>query len=484
MTAWLPLPPIDGAGCAGEPLDKTETATPNRANADAHAIASRLRALPVALRSWEREHWMLATLTASTIALIAAIAPGFANATLHPETLPRVVQELPLPEPEPIVIEASPDAVLAEAPAAEPMWRSVEVQRGQTMGNIFASLSLSGATLQNLLKHPGAKESLTRIHPGKRFEFLISPEGALQALRFERDESSVVTLHLDQGKVSEQVEQRDMQVRIAMRAGEIRDSLYNAGAKAGLSNGTIVEMAKVFGYDIDFAQDLRVGDHFSVVYEEVYRDGERLRGGDILAATFINQGKRYTAFRYEFADGRREYFDETGRPLRKSFMRTPVEFTRISSVFSAARKHPILGRTRAHQGVDYAAPSGTPIMAAGEGRVSFAGWQNGYGRTIVIDHGRGYTTLYGHMSKLGKYKTGARVQQGATIGYVGMTGLASGPHLHYEFRINGAHRDPLKVTMPKPEPLPRAELARFSMQTQPLLAKLELMDGSRKLAKR
>ena len=461
-------------------MDKTETTSPNRA----HSIASRLRAMPAALRCWEREHWLLATLTASTVALVAAIAPGFANATLQPEALSYVVQELSLPDPEPILIEAPVDDVPRQAQATESEWRRVEVQRGQTMGDIFASQSLSATTLHTLLQHPGAKDSLTRIHPGKPFEFLISTEGALQAMRFERNETSFVTLTLDDGKVSEQIEQRDMQVRIAMTAGDIRDSLYNAGAQAGLTNGTIVEMAKVFGYDIDFAQDLRVGDHFSVVYEEIYRDGERLRGGDILAATFTNQGKRYTAFRYEFADGRREYFDETGRPLKKSFMRTPVEFTRISSVFSAARKHPILGRIRAHQGVDYAAPTGTPIMAAGEGRISFAGWKSGYGRTIIIDHGRGYSTLYGHMSRLGKHQTGARVQQGATIGYVGMSGLASGPHLHYEFRLNGAHRDPLKVTLPKPEPLPKAEFARFSMQTQPLLAKLELMDGSRKIAKR
>jgi murein DD-endopeptidase MepM/ murein hydrolase activator NlpD len=170
--------------------------------------------------------------------------------------------------------------------------------------------------------------------------------------------------------------------------------------------------------------------------------------------------------------------------MKKSFLRTPLEFRRISSLFSSARKHPVLGRVRAHKGVDYAANSGTPIMSAGDGRIKFAGWQNGYGRTVIVDHGRGYTTLYGHMSRFGKYKTGARVRQGDIIGHVGKSGLATGPHLHYEFRVAGVHRDPLKVTLPKPEPLPGSELARFRLHTQPLLAKLELLEGGRQFASR
>src|SRR5690606_28363930 len=261
-----------------------------------------------------------------------------------------------------------------------------------------------------------------------------------------------------------------------------RSSLFAAGAEAGMDDAVILELAKVFGYDIDFAQDLRTGDRFSVVYDEVYRDGERLRGGEVLAATFVNQGRRYSAFRYRFEDGRTAYYDAEGRPMKKSFLRMPIEFARISSRFTSARKHPVLGRVRAHKGVDYAANSGTPIMAAGDGKVFFAGWQNGYGRTIILDHGRGYTTLYGHMSRLGKYKTGQRVRQGDVIGYVGATGLATGPHLHYEFRVAGVHRDPLKVTLPKPEPLPAQELARFRLQVAPMLAQLELLDSGTQLA--
>jgi len=253
--------------------------------------------------------------------------------------------------------------------------------------------------------------------------------------------------------------------------------LFADGEAAGLSTPLILEMAKVFGYDIDFAQDLRVGDEFSVVYEEVYREGERLRTGDILVASFVNQGRKFTAFRYVFPDGRVEYFDAEGRPMKKGFLRMPIEFARLSSRFNPNRRHPVLGTVRAHRGVDYAASTGTPIMSAGDGRISFVGTQRGYGRTVIVDHGNGITTLYAHMSRFAGRRNGSRVRQGDIIGYVGSSGLASGPHLHYEFRVKGVHRDPLKVTFPKPEPLPKAELARFHSQTGPWLARLELLEG-------
>ncbi len=457
--------------------------------APAHPVAA-VATVVLTPRSWRREHFILASLFATVTTLVAAIAPGFANATRQPIDPVLITQPLALPDIDAAVtakVHASSDTSESAVQGAVPSeadWQTVTVQPGQTLGNIFESLGLPVATMHRVLAHPGARAPLTRIRPGTQFKFDIGAAGVLRAVHFERDEASRVTLTLHQDTIAEQIQQRAMQHRIQMAGGEIEGSLFGAGAKAGLSNGAIAELAQVFGYDIDFAQDLRVGDRFSVVYDEVYRDGERLRAGDILAATFINQGKRYTAFRYEFADGRHEYFDETGRPLKKSFLRTPVDFIRISSVFSTARKHPILGRVRKHDGVDYAAGTGTPIVSAGEGRITFAGWKNGYGRTVIVDHGRGYTTLYGHMSRFGKAKTGARVSQGQTIGYVGMSGLASGPHLHYEFRINGAHRDPLKVTLPKPEPLERTELARFRLQTQPMLAKLQLIDGGRAYASR
>jgi murein DD-endopeptidase MepM/ murein hydrolase activator NlpD len=207
-----------------------------------------------------------------------------------------------------------------------------------------------------------------------------------------------------------------------------------------------------------------------VVYEELWRDGQRIGTGDVIGATFTNRGKRFTAYAWA-PDGKTEYFDETGRPLKKVLMRIPIEFARLSSTFGM-RKHPVLGRMRAHKGVDYAARTGTPIMAAGDGKVAFVGWKNGYGRAVIIDHGQGRSTLYGHMSAWGKEKQGQRISQGSTIGYVGMSGLATGPHLHYEFRINGGQVNPLTVTMPKPQPLSGVALVKFRAATAPALAKL------------
>jgi murein DD-endopeptidase MepM/ murein hydrolase activator NlpD len=418
----------------------------------------------------------LASLAGAALLVAALIGPGFADASLQ-ERRVEISLEVPPPAAEAL-------AVVEPISTATADWQVVQVRGGQTLGAIFSSLGLSGRDLHRVLEHPGARKPLSRIRPGDEFAFDIDPDGRLRALRFDRDEGHRVVLTVDEDGISEEVLPRMLQHRVQLVSGEITESFYGAGERAGMSPAAILELAKVFGYDIDFAQDLRVGDRFHAVYEEVWRDGERLRQGDVLAATFVNQGKRYQVFRYEFADGRVEHFDADGRPTKKSFLRMPIDFARISSRFSSARKHPVLGTTRAHRGVDYAAGTGTPIMAAGDGRVKFAGWQGGYGRTMILDHGNGITTLYAHMSRFGGHKTGSRVRQGSVIGYVGASGLATGPHLHYEFRIAGVHRDPLKVTLPKPEPLPRSELARFQLQMQPMLAQLELLEGGRAYATR
>lgn len=434
------------------------------------APAGRDTPAALALPPFRRHHFLLAGAVAALLGLLTLSVRGDAGAELAATS---TTIELPLPA-DPLATVAAPEQ---DSSAAAAQWRTVKVAPGQTLGEIFASLGLSATTMHRLLDHPGARAPLTRIRPGNEFAFSLDPAGELLALRFDRDEGERVVLHLDGDRIREETQARAIQRRVHTASGEIRDSLFNAGERAGMSHTAILELAKAFGYDIDFAQDLRVGDRFDVVYEEIWRDGERLRSGDVLAATFVNQGKRYQVFRYQFADGRTDYFDADGRPMKKGFLRMPIDFARISSRFSSARKHPVLGTTRAHKGVDYAAATGTPIMAAGDGRVTFAGWKGGYGRTIIIQHANNVTTLYGHMSRLGNYKNGSRVRQGDVIGYVGATGLATGPHLHYEFRIAGVHRDPLKVTMPKPEPLPRAEFARFRMQTQPLLAQLNVLAG-------
>jgi murein DD-endopeptidase MepM/ murein hydrolase activator NlpD len=255
--------------------------------------------------------------------------------------------------------------------------------------------------------------------------------------------------------------------------------LFGAGQDAGLSDVTIMKLADVFNYDIDFAQDLRSGDTFSLIFEEVWRDGERVRTGDILAASFTNRGKRFEIYRFVDADGRADYYSSDGRSRARAFIRTPLEFSRITSRFSLGRKHPVLGTMRAHRGVDYGAPTGTPIKATGAGTVEFIGTQNGYGKVVILKHGKEFTTLYGHMSRFAKgVQRGSRVQQSQIIGYVGMTGLATGPHLHYEFRKGGAHRDPLSVDLPVADPLSGTEIARFKRITMPLIAQMGTLEST------
>ena len=419
---------------------------------------------------------MLCGLFGSLTVLVATIVPGFSGAMRESAAaLPRTTLSLPLPP----MAESAANAVVGSA------WQVVRVQSGQTLGTLFEEMGVPASVMHRVLENKTARGPLSRLRAGAELAFEIGAAGELRGLRFDRDESSRIELLLTGEGIEEKVIERPLERRTMIASGSIGDgtsSLYAAGARAGLGNGAINQMANAFSYDIDFTQDLRVGDSFKVVYEEIWRDGERLRTGDVIAASFMNRGKEYTALRY-VRDGKVEFFDIAGRPLKKSFMRMPIEFARISSRFNPHRRHPVLGTVRAHKGVDYAAGTGTPIMAAGDARVSFVGWQNGYGRTVVLDHGRGTTTLYGHMSRFGSFKTGQRVQQGSIIGYVGMTGLASGPHLHYEFRVNGVHRDPLTVTMPKPDPLTGAELVAFRAATAPAMAQLKRMGGVRLAAR-
>ena len=327
-----------------------------------------------------------------------------------------------------------------------------------------------------LLEDKDTRAALVRLRPGQVLAFDVTANHQLRGLRYDRDETHRIELTLAGDKVHERVIERPTTTRTVVVSGEVGKSLFWSARKQGLSGRAINQLTdEIFKYDIDFSSDVVASDRYSVVVDQVWREGELIRTGDIQAATFTVRGKPHLAFRFDH-DGKAEYFDQDGRPLKKAFIRMPVQYTRISSRFSNARKHPVLGRTRAHKGVDFAAPSGTPIMAAGNARVAFVGWKGGYGRTVILDHGRGYTTLYGHMSRFGKERPGQRIAQGSVIGYVGSSVLATGPHLHYEFRVNGAHRNPLAVTMPPPEPLRGKSLAQFRAQTSQALAKIRRVE--------
>ena len=441
-----------------------------RGRGDWNAIENFARA-PI---HWGGERIILGLLGIAVAFLSFVVAPGWASVAREGAGS-RAVSTVPLP----VELPPTPTAV-AQAPIAEAAaWTIRRVERGQTLGALFAAEGLSPALLHRILESSRHRDALTRIRPGQEFGFQRRADGSLAGFRFDPSDNERVVVHVEGGNLREEVEQRVLQRRVASASGRIEHSLFAAGDAAGLSDATIMQLANVFGYDVDFAQDLRRGDEFSVIYEQVYLEGERLRDGAILGAVFVNGGRRHVAVRFDLGDGRYDYFDLEGRSLRKAFLRTPVEFSRISSRFSAGRMHPVLGRMRAHRGVDYAAPTGTPVRAAGDGKVVFRGWQGGYGNVVILEHGGRYTTLYAHLSRFaGDVRVGSRVRQGQTIGHVGMTGLATGPHLHYEFRVNGAHRDPLTVTLPKAEPLAGRELQRFRAASASMLAQLELL-GSR-----
>lgn len=430
--------------------------------------------------SWRREHWILGGTAVLLTVLVGVIMPTFASATRNEMADVSITTlTLDLPQlPASAEAEASIASLAADA-SNEADWRIARVRAGQSLSDIFREQGLNPNDLHRALDAQKDATALRRIRPGDEFAFDIDSDGVLKAMRFDRDDATRITLQFSNGSVAEVAQDRAVERRVQVAHGVITSSLFEAGDQAGMTDLMTLKLANAFGYDIDFAQDLREGDSFSAIYDQVYREGERLRDGDIVAATFTNRGKRFTAIRYTNASGETLFYTEDGRPLRGSFLRTPVEFTRISSKFTSGRMHPVLGKMRAHRGVDYAAPSGTPVRAAGEGKITFRGWQSGYGNVVIVQHNGRYTTLYGHLSRFANAKVGQRISQGSTIGYVGMTGLATGPHLHYEFRLDGKHRDPLTVTLPKQEPLPASELAQFKTRANPLLARLKMVDNVR-----
>ncbi len=395
--------------------------------------------------------------------------------TLFAMALPPPAKRAAVPLEIPAQFKAESPAVEPSPSAPEPLL--VTIRSGDTLSGIFDRVGLSQQELYRLLQQKEARERLRSIRPGKKLSFELGEENRLQRLSYLIDPTQTFEVRRDGDGFRTATIQHPLERRTRFASGVIDSSLFLAAQRAGLSDKTTMEMADIFGWDIDFALDIRAGDRFSVLYEELYRDGEKVRDGDILAAEFSNRGKTYVAVRYTTPDGRSGYYSPDGMQMRKPFLRTPVKFTRISSRFGK-RFHPILNRMRNHKGVDYAAPTGTPIRATADGKVLFKGRKGGYGRTVILQHGKRYSTLYAHMSRYGKIRTGQRVRQGQIIGYVGQSGRATGPHLHYEFRINGVHRNPLTVRLPKSLPIEKRYLEDFRARTEKVLALLERHKGT------
>ena len=396
-------------------------------------------------------------------------------------------QQLPVEPSRPAAIEPTDttetagveiqDASAAELlPEPEPQWMEHQITKGESLARIFAEQGLEPSLLHRIVNSSKAAKKLAQLRPGQTLRFQFDENRELSRLELHRNRVESLRIAITDDEIKTEQISKSVDRQIASTAGTIESSLFADGQKAGLSDGKIMELAGIFGWDIDFALEIRAGDQFRVLYEEHYLNGEKLRDGPILAAEFTSRGKTFRAVRYEDRHGEVGYFDDDGHSKRRAFLRTPIKFARISSRFNPKRWHPVLKRWRSHKGVDYAAPTGTPIKASGDGRVVHRGTKGGYGRTVIIQHAGKYTTLYAHMSKYSKRaKVGNRVKQGQVIGYVGRSGLASGPHLHYEFRVRGKHRDPLRVKLPKSLSLPKAEIAKFRETTAPLLAQLDLI---------
>ncbi|WP_421869022.1 OapA family protein [Motiliproteus sp.] len=369
--------------------------------------------------------------------------------------------------------EVAPAAKVAEPEHPAEDWLSIQIRSGDNLTTLFKKAGLGANQLYPMLNGIKPSKALARLKPGQTLEFLID-QGELLKLRHIT--SPLTQTLVSRGDDSYKIEAIEFTPEIthSYRQGTIEDSLFLSASEAGLSQTKIMELAGIFGWDVDFVLDIRKGDQFEVVYEERWLDGKKIGEGNIVAATFVNQGNTFQAIRYTDSNGDSNYFTPEGKSMRKAFLRTPVDFTRISSKFNPNRKHPIFKTKRPHRGVDYAAPTGTPIKSAGDGKVIFAGRKGGYGKVVIVQHGQKYTTLYAHMSRIKPgMKRGKRVKQGNTIGYVGSTGYATGPHLHYEFRLNGVHRNPLTVKLPQAAPLPKKEMSRFKQQAAEQLAMLE-----------
>ncbi|MBS0200328.1 MAG: M23 family metallopeptidase [Proteobacteria bacterium] len=412
---------------------------------------------------WTHRHWAHASLLASIVVLCAVLVPGMDHAFARTTNMPLASLALPLPQ------------VSQPVPKANGQWAVVNLRKGESVNALLGSLGVSKAQIAQMMKSSDARASLAKLRPGSELSIDAPGNGLLRAIRFQRGGDKVELSMKDDGAVAAKVLPQDTEVRTVVLSGTVGDDLWKSANKAGLTRANVEEMTdEIFKYDIDFDSDLSPNDRFSVVVDQAWKNGELVTTSGVLAAAFTVDGELHTGFRY-MRDGKPEYFSADGRSLKRPFIRMPIPYARLSSTFGN-RMHPILGRMRMHKGVDYAASAGTPIMAAGDARVKFVGQQHGYGNVVELDHGRGQSTFYAHMSRFAHIRPGQHVDQGTVIGYVGSTGLATGPHLHYEFRVNGVYRNPLTVTMAPPAPLSGAMLVAFRQQTQRAMAKIRTVE--------
>lgn len=415
------------------------------------------------LKSWRDALWVAPYAPAALVLAGVIMATTWLLTTASPAVIA---------EPETPVVEAGPAA-------PQTLWEAVKVRGGDTLARILTSRGHAPITVHHIVESGPAARELASIKAGATLNVATDTQGELREITYAPDPYRVVNVRRNETGAFESIVVEKPTVTVTRFAeGVVEDSLFGAGKQAGVSDTVILEMADAFGYDIDFALEVQQGDTFRVMYEEILVDGVRVRDGLVLAAEFVNRGTTYRAVHYKTADGRGGYYTPDGMAMRRAFLRTPVDFARISSRFSRARMHPVLHTMRAHKGVDYAAARGTPVKATADGSIQYAGNKGGYGRVVILRHGNQQTTLYAHLDRFAQnVRSGGRVKQGQVIGYVGASGLASGPHLHYEFQINGRHVDPLKVKTSQAEPIAAAEKQAFLAEASRLVAMLDSYSG-------
>lgn len=413
-------------------------------------------------------------LTWLAVLSVSLLSLSLLNPTTSVANLPAERTTLPLPE----LNQSSPKKEIKDVDTfSEAAWQkhTVKIPKNGSLGTALNSLNISAGTTYKIGQLENSRV-LTNLRVGDTLTIWVDKHAKLQKILYPKSKTLRYELHKTDDNYQIKTIEEQVDIRTEVASGTIESSFYLAGKKAGLSAKTIMNLADLYAWEIDFIRELRKGDSFKVIYQAKYLNNEYIGDGDIIAAqiTTNQQKEEHNAFLLTDDKGEKiGYFDDKGKNLKKAFLKNPVDVVRITSTFKPKRFHPILKKMRAHRGVDYGGPRGTPIRVTGNGKIIFRGWGKGYGNYIKVQHAGKYMTVYGHMSKFGKYKKGQYVKQGQVIGYIGSTGYATGPHLHYEFRINGVHKDPLKMKFPAASPVPKAYKTAFKKQSALMLSQLE-----------
>lgn len=408
--------------------------------------------------------------TLSTLPLLGVVtAFGIMQQTdAGSRELKTVIEEIALP------------STATAADSSTSFWRSERIQRGDTIAELLRRLNVEDQNASEFLRKHKSAEGLRQLAVGREVQAETDVNGALLALRYMGNDANQVIIEKNGNSFKARTSAALVEKRIQVRTGEIKSNLFAATDEAGLPDPVANQMSEIFGGDVDFHRDLRKGDKFTVIYEMNYINGEPARTGRILSAEFVNHGRAYRAAYFQTTEFTGDYYSPEGKSMRKAFLRSPIEFSRVSSGFSKSRLHPVLNKWRAHKGVDYAAPIGTKVKVTSDGVVSFVGKQGGYGNVVLVNHQGHFTTVYGHLSRFASsIKKGQKLGQGQIVGYVGMTGMTSGPHLHYEFRQSGVQRDPLKVALPDGKPISEAQRTAFEETTRNLFGQLDTFRNTR-----